>query len=73
MPLFLASKALQPFIYQVFDGMDLSPIHITESNKAKQFFKKCGIAIRENNYYNTITLKHESTLRGGGNCRFGRS
>lgn len=33
MPLFLASKALQPFIHEAFDGVDLSPIEYADGDK----------------------------------------
>ena len=33
LPLFLASKALQPFIHQVFDGVDLSPVEYNDNGK----------------------------------------
>ena len=33
LPLFLASKALQPFIPEVFDGVDLSPIEYNDNGK----------------------------------------
>lgn len=33
MPLFLASKALQPFIHEVFDGVDLSPVEYLDGDK----------------------------------------
>lgn len=33
LPLFLASKALQPFISEVFDGVDLSPIEYNDNGK----------------------------------------
>lgn len=33
LPLFLASKALHPFIYKVFDGADLLPVDYSDKDK----------------------------------------
>ncbi|MDO8369518.1 MAG: P63C domain-containing protein [Candidatus Nitrotoga sp.] len=52
MPLFLASKALQPFIGEAFDGMDLSIVEYVDGNKissgydAKILPKVCEVWLR---------------------------
>jgi hypothetical protein len=52
MPLFLSSKALQPFIHEAFDGMDLSPVNCVDGEKivtgyeAKILPKVCEVWLR---------------------------
>ncbi|MGY8905165.1 MAG: P63C domain-containing protein [Burkholderiales bacterium] len=52
LPLFLASKALQPFIHEAFDGMDLSVVEFVDGEKtltgyeAKILPKVCEVWLR---------------------------
>jgi P63C domain len=52
LPLFLASKALHPFIHEVFDGMDLAPVEFVDGEKlwvgydAKTLPKVCEVWLR---------------------------
>jgi P63C domain len=39
MPLFLASKALQPFIHAVFEGVDLTPIEYVDGDKVMKGYE----------------------------------
>lgn len=39
LPLFLASKALHPFIYKVFDGADLLPVDYSDKDKMARGFE----------------------------------
>lgn len=60
MPLFLASKALQPFIHAVFDGVDLAPIEYIDGDKVLKGYeatilpKVCEVWLR---------AKEEKTLQ----------